>query len=68
MKTLRHTFNINFESSATLVEDGYIIEMKIPFSEIPFPNGNDQEWHINFYRRYTENGNEIKLAASHRSK
>ena len=44
------TFNINFESKAAIIEDGYTIEMKIPFSEIPFPNGTDQEWHINFYR------------------
>jgi len=42
--------------------------MKIPFSEIPFPNGTDQEWHINFYRRYFENGNEIEVSSQPRDR
>ncbi len=62
------TFNINFESNASFVSDGYTIEMKIPFSEIPFPNGTDQEWHINFYRRYVENGNEIEVSSQSRDR
>ena len=35
-----------------------LVEMKIPFAEIPFPNGTDQMWRVNFYRRYVENGND----------
>ena len=62
------TFNINFESKAAIIEDGYSIEMKIPFSEIPFPNGTDQEWHVNFYRRYVENGNEIEVSSQARDR
>ena len=62
------TFNINFESKAAIINDGYTVEMKIPFSEIPFPNGTDQEWHINFYRRYFENGNEIEVSSQPRDR
>ncbi len=62
------TFNINFESKAAIIEDGYSIEMKIPFSEIPFPSGTNQEWHINFYRRYFENGNEIEVSSQPRDR
>ena len=42
------SFNVNFESAGTIVSDGYQIEMKITLSEIPFPNGTNQTWHINF--------------------
>ena len=62
------SFNINFESSGRIVEDGYIIEMKIPFSEIPFPNGTDQKWRVNFYRRYVDNGNEIEVSSQIRDR
>lgn len=62
------TFNVNFESKGSIVENGYNIEMKIPFSEIPFPNGKDQLWHINFYRRYVENGNEIEVSSQPRDR
>ena len=51
-----------------LIDNGYTVEMKIPFSEIPFPNGTDQEWHINFYRRYFENGNEIEVSSQPRDR
>lgn len=62
------TFNVNFESSGIIVEDGYQIEMKIPFSEIPFPNGTDQLWRINFYRRYVDNGNIIEVSSQIRDR
>lgn len=62
------TFNVNFESSGIIIEDGYQIEMKIPFSEIPFPNGTDQLWRINFYRRYVDNGNIIEVSSQIRDR
>ena len=62
------TFNVNFESSGVIVEDGFQIEMKIPFSEIPFPNGTDQLWRINFYRRYVDNGNIIEVSSQIRDR
>ena len=57
------SFNINFQSFGNITQDGYQIEMKIPFSEIEFPNGTDQIWHFNFYRRYFEDGNVIELSS-----
>ncbi|MGB2476264.1 MAG: carbohydrate binding family 9 domain-containing protein, partial [Flavobacteriaceae bacterium] len=62
------TFNVNFESKGSIIENGYNVEMKIPFSEIPFPNGKNQLWHINFYRRYIENGNEIEVSSQPRDR
>jgi len=62
------SFNVNFESKGTIVADGYQVEMKIPFSEIPFPNGKNQTWHVNFYRRYIENGNEIEVSSQPRDR
>lgn len=62
------SFNVNFESKGIIVEDGYQIEMKIPFAEIPFPNGEDQMWRINFYRRYVENGNFIEVSSQIRDR
>ncbi len=62
------SFNINFESVGTIVEDGYQVEMKIPFAELPFPNGTDQIWHVNLYRRYVENGNEIEVSSQIRDR
>jgi hypothetical protein len=62
------SFNVNFESKGVIVEDGYQIEMKIPFAEIPFPNGTDQMWRINFYRRYVDNGNVIEVSSQQRDR
>ena len=55
------SFNMEFETAGQLVSDGYQVEIKIPFSSLPFPNGKDQLWHFNFFRKYFDNGNEIEL-------
>ena len=62
------SFNVNFESKGVIVEDGYQIEMKIPFAEIPFPNGTNQMWRVNFYRRYVDNGNVIEVSSQPRDR
>ena len=63
------SFNINYESSGTIVEDGYNVEMKIPFSSLPFPNGTNQKWHFNMFRKYyDENSNEIGLSNERRDR
>ena len=57
------SFNINYESSGKIAKDGYNVEMKIPFSSLPFPNGINQKWHFNMYRKYfDENSNEVSLS------
>jgi hypothetical protein len=55
------SFNLDFETAGSIVEDGYQIEFKIPFSSLPFPNGTDQLWNFNFFRKYYRDGNEIEL-------
>jgi hypothetical protein len=63
------SFNINYESSGTIVEDGYNVEMKIPFSSLPFPSGTNQKWHFNMFRKYyDENSNEIGLSNERRDR
>ena len=44
--------NYNFASLGRITDEGYELEFIIPFSEIPFPNGKDQLWHFNFFRKY----------------
>lgn len=39
-----------WDSKTTITEDGWIVEMKIPYAAIRFPNQNKQTWGINFLR------------------
>ena len=57
------SFNLDFETAGTIVEDGYQVEFKIPFSSLPFPNGTNQLWHFNLFRKYYRNGNDIELSS-----
>jgi hypothetical protein len=44
-------------SRTRITSEGWVVEMKIPFSSIRFPNKKEQVWGINFYRhirRYRE--------------
>jgi len=62
------TFNANFKSAGRITDTGYEVEIEIPFSEIPFPNGNNQTWHFNFYRKYYDSGNEIEVSSQARDR
>ena len=57
------SFNMDFETAGQIVADGYQIEIKIPFSSLPFPNGKDQRWHFNLFRKYFDQGNETELSS-----
>ena len=48
------SFNVNYESAGQLNDEGYVVEFKIPFSEIPFPGGKNQKWNFRIGRRYFE--------------
>lgn len=37
-------------SSHSITNEGWIVEMKIPYSALRFPRGDIQEWGINFWR------------------
>ena len=38
-------------SAAKIVENGWTVEMKIPFSELIFPKSEVQNWGLNFFRQ-----------------
>ena len=39
-----------WDSKAVITDKGWVIEMKIPYAAIRFPNSNKQTWGINFLR------------------
>ena len=39
-----------WESAANITDKGWIVEMKIPYSAIRFPDVREQTWHVNFGR------------------
>ncbi len=39
-----------WESAVGLTENGWVVEIKIPYSALRFPKGDLQEWGINFWR------------------
>ncbi len=40
-----------WDSEARITNEGWVVEMKIPYSAIRFPNTGEQVWHINFARQ-----------------
>jgi Domain of unknown function (DUF5916) len=40
-----------WDSEARITEDGWVVEMEIPYSAMRFPNTGEQVWHINFARQ-----------------
>ncbi|MFY0675292.1 MAG: carbohydrate binding family 9 domain-containing protein [Bacteroidia bacterium] len=44
------SFNAVWESAVQIVEDGWVVEMEIPYYAIRFPKGDQQLWKINFLR------------------
>lgn len=39
-----------WDAATAITPDGWVVEMKIPYSAIRFPNGDEQMWGINFAR------------------
>ena len=48
------SFDLEYESAGSINGNSYSIEMKIPFSSLPFPNGKDQKWKFSFFRKYND--------------
>ena len=42
------SFDLEYESAGSIIGNSYIVEMKIPFSSLPFPNGKNQKWKFIF--------------------
>jgi hypothetical protein len=45
-------FDIIYYSEAKITDDGYQIEMAIPFKSLRFPDREVQEWHATFWRTW----------------
>ncbi|MBI5476131.1 MAG: carbohydrate binding family 9 domain-containing protein [Ignavibacteriales bacterium] len=43
-------FDLVWKSAAKITDDGYQVEMAIPFSSLRFPNSDIQKWKIDFWR------------------
>jgi hypothetical protein len=41
-----------YETSGQITDDGYLVEMAIPFSSLRFPDREVQSWRISFVRNY----------------
>ena len=46
------SWNAVWYSEVRLVDDGWIVEMKIPYSALRFSNEPDQTWSLNFFREH----------------
>lgn len=44
------SFDIIYESKGKITDEGYQVEMAIPFSSLSFPKKDVQEWKITFFR------------------
>jgi hypothetical protein len=56
--------NLAWSSATALTEQGWTLEIRIPYSAIRFPNSEIQTWGINFSReisRYRENSTWVKV-------
>ncbi|MCK0179338.1 carbohydrate binding family 9 domain-containing protein [Flavobacteriaceae bacterium S0862] len=49
-------WNAVWDSAVKHVDDGWIVEMKIPYAALRFSNQEDPVWGIQFYRKYRKGG------------
>ena len=54
--TFDDAYNAIFETKSSIVDDGYILEFKVPINSLPYPPGKDQIWNFNISRVFTLNG------------
>lgn len=45
-----YTWNAIWSSKAKITEEGWVVEMKIPYAALRFPNNAKQTWGLNFFR------------------
>ncbi|MFY7963305.1 MAG: DUF5916 domain-containing protein [Chitinophagaceae bacterium] len=53
------SWNSVFESSAKIVQDGWVFEMKIPYAAIRFVAKSSQNWGLNITRRRSKSGQQL---------
>ncbi|MDG2372242.1 MAG: hypothetical protein P8L83_06480 [Flavobacteriaceae bacterium] len=52
------SFDLYFDNKAQIFDNGYNVEMKIPFSAFQFKNKSRLTWNTSFYRKTFANGSE----------
>ena len=55
-------FNAVWESAVSIVEDGWIAEIQIPYYAIRFPKSGEQLWRINFQREIRRSRTQLQWA------
>ena len=45
-------FDLVFESAGAVTDSGYQVELAIPFASLRFPNKEEQEWRMQFWRHH----------------
>jgi hypothetical protein len=50
-----------WESATSIDEDGWTVEMRIPYSQLRFPHREEHVWGVNFGRRIDRNNEEARL-------
>lgn len=45
-----YTWNAVWDSEARITDDGWVVEMKIPYAALRFSNKDKQTWGLNFFR------------------
>ena len=61
-------WNAVWESAVTIVDDGWIVEMKIPYRSLRFSNQEVQTWGLQFHRRFRLNESQYTWNPIDRSK
>ena len=53
------SWNAIWESNAKITDFGYVVEMKIPYAALRFPEKDKQTWGLNFLEKLEENAKNI---------
>jgi len=56
------SFNAVWESAVQIVEDGWIVEIEIPYYAIRFPKAEEQVWRVNFEREIRRSRTQLQWA------
>ncbi|WP_186988453.1 DUF5916 domain-containing protein [Constantimarinum furrinae] len=57
-----------WDSAVKIVDDGWIVEMKVPYAVLRFSNNEVQTWGIQFHRRYRRNNTQYSWNPIDRTK
>ncbi len=61
-------WNAVWDSKVTIVEDGWVVEMKIPYAALRFSNDPVQTWGLQFHRRFRIDNTQYSWNAIDRTK